>query len=206
MGLSLGAARWSPLAELAPAAFALAWVAPAWLLAERRGLDPLRAHGVLVRPAGLGLAALVTLGLLAGFVTAVAVAGAPAQPPPARGPLLRDGLATLAWGALFVALPEEWFFRGVLQPALDGPRRVRLLGAEVGRGLLLAALLFGLAHGLHDLAVQGQVTAWRLLTAAPALLFGWLRARTGSVLVAASAHALADALERVARATWSFGL
>lgn len=204
--MSLGAARWSPLAELAPAAFVLAWVAPAWLLAERRGLDPLRAHGVLARPTGLGLAALVTLALFAGFVAAVAAVRPSVQPAPAPGALLREGLAALAWGGLFVALPEEWFFRGVLQPAVDGPRRVRLLGAEVGRGLVLAALLFGLAHGLHDLAVHREVTAWRLLTAVPALLFGWLRARTGSVLVAASAHALADALERVARATWSFGV
>ena len=187
-------------------AFVLAWVAPAWLLAERRGLDPLRSHGVLVRPAGLGLAALVTLVLFGGFVAAVALVGTPVQPPPSPDALLHEGLAALAWGGLFVALPEEWLYRGVLQPALDGPRRVRLLGADVGRGLVLAALLFGVAHGLYDLVVTGHVTPWRLLTAVPALLFGWLRARTGSVLVAASAHALADALERVAGTGWTWTL
>jgi membrane protease YdiL (CAAX protease family) len=191
------------LAELAPVAFVLAWVGPAWLLAERRGLDPLRAHGVLARPTGLGPATLVTLVLLGGFLAVVALLGTPVQPPPAADALVREGLAALAWGALFIALPEEWLYRGVLQPALDGPRKVRLLGADVGRGLLLAALLFGVAHGLYDLADTGQVTPWRLLTAVPALLFGWLRARTGSVLVAASAHALADALERAARDGWT---
>lgn len=190
------------LAELAPVAFVLAWVGPAWLLAERRGLDPLRAHGVLARPTGLGPATLVTLVLLGGFLAGVALLGTPVQPPPAADALVREGLAALAWGALFIALPEEWFFRGVLQPALGdrpgAPTLYRVLA------IVLAALLFGAAHGLHDLAVHRQVTAWRLLTAVPALLFGWLRARTGSVVVAASAHALADALERVARASWSF--
>lgn len=204
VGLALAADRWPWFSELAPALFVLAWVGPAWLLAERRGLDPLRAHGVLVRPAGLGLAALVTLLLFAGFVGAVALVGAPVSPSPAPAALGREGLTALVWGGLFVALPEEWLYRGVLQPALDGPPRGRLLGAEVGRGLVLAALLFGLAHGLYDLAVHREVTTWRLLTAVPALLFGWLRARTGSVLVAASAHALADALERVVRAVWTF--
>ncbi|MFI5299667.1 MAG: type II CAAX prenyl endopeptidase Rce1 family protein, partial [Polyangiales bacterium] len=47
-----------------------------------------------------------------------------------------------------VALPEEAFFRGYLQTALDRawPRRVRVLGADVGPSLVVTSLVFALGH------------------------------------------------------------
>jgi membrane protease YdiL (CAAX protease family) len=191
---------------LVPALFVLAWLLPAWLLAERRGRDPLVAHHLAVRPRGVGVAALVSAAVL--LLYALAWAGVArwqgwTAAPRAGGDVARDALWVLAWGGLLIALPEEWFFRGVLQPALDGPGGVRVLGARLGRGALAAALLFGLAHAVVDLAAGRGLHAVRLATVFPALWFAWLRARTGSVLVPAAAHAAADAVDRACRLTWS---
>jgi len=81
-------------------------------------------------------------------------------------------------GQLFViALPEEAFFRGYLQTALDEAftRRVRVLGADLGVGWFLSAVIFAIGHFLT------QPHPSRLAVFFPALLFGWLRARTGGI-------------------------
>jgi hypothetical protein len=92
-----------------------------------------------------------------------------------------------------VAFPEEWFFRGYLMSRLDqwSPPRVRLLGVKVGWGLVLSALAFAL---LHPILLPG---AHRLLVFFPALLFGWLRAKTGNVGAAILVHAGANVLQAV---------
>lgn len=78
---------------------------------------------------------------------------------------------------LVVALPEEAFFRGYLQSALDRafPPRFRVLGAALGAGWLISAAIFALGHVL---TIRHPA---RLAVFFPALLFGWLRARTGGV-------------------------
>lgn len=78
---------------------------------------------------------------------------------------------------LVVALPEEAFFRGYLQSALDRvfPPRVRVLGARLGPAWLISSAIFALGHVL---TIQHPA---RLAVFFPALLFGWLRARTGGV-------------------------
>ncbi len=83
-----------------------------------------------------------------------------------------------------VALPEEFFFRGYLQARLGlvWPGGARFLGATLGPAFLLTAVLFALGH----LAV---FHAWRLAVFFPALLFGYLRARTGTVLGSTLVHA-----------------
>ncbi len=83
-----------------------------------------------------------------------------------------------------VALPEEFFFRGYLQARLGlvWPGGARILGATLGPAFLLTAVLFALGH----LAV---FHAWRLAVFFPALLFGYLRARTGTVLGSTLVHA-----------------
>lgn len=89
-----------------------------------------------------------------------------------------------------VALPEEWFFRGYLQARLD--RRLgtpwRLFGASIGPGLLWSALAFAL---LHPILIPGF---HRLLVFFPALLFGWLRARTGALGAPVVVHAASNLL------------
>jgi membrane protease YdiL (CAAX protease family) len=81
-------------------------------------------------------------------------------------------------GQLFViALPEEAFYRGYLQSRLDEAwtPRWRVGGARVGPGLLVGASIFAVGH-LATVHLPA-----RLAVFFPALVFGWLRARTGGI-------------------------
>lgn len=92
-----------------------------------------------------------------------------------------------AWlGHFFaVAIPEELFYRGYAQTALDraSRQRVRVLGAELGVGLLASSVIFALGH------VATQPYPGRLMVFFPSLAFGWLRARTGGIGASALYHA-----------------
>jgi membrane protease YdiL (CAAX protease family) len=89
---------------------------------------------------------------------------------------------------LVIALPEEAFYRGYLQSRLDDvwPPQWRILGARVGPGLLAGAAIFALGH----LVTVHAMT--RLAVFFPALLFGWLRARTGGVGASVCFHAICN--------------
>jgi len=92
---------------------------------------------------------------------------------------------------LVIALPEEAFYRGYLQPALDGAwkkKQRRVLGASLGPGWILSCAIFAAGHVLADPRPQ------RLAVFFPALLFGWLRARTGGIGAAVVFHALCNLL------------
>jgi len=84
-----------------------------------------------------------------------------------------------------IALPEEHFFRGYLQSRLDvmWGKPWRLMGVQVGWGLIAASAAFAL---LHPILIPGP---HRLLVFFPALLFGWLRARQGHLGAAIAVHA-----------------
>lgn len=83
-----------------------------------------------------------------------------------------------------VALPEEFFYRGFIQQRLRDawPQGRLFLGARLGRAFWLTQVLFALGH----LAI---FEVWRLGVFFPALLFGWMREKTGSVMGAALFHA-----------------
>jgi CAAX protease family protein len=89
---------------------------------------------------------------------------------------------------LMIALPEEVFYRGYLQSRLNEawPPRWHVLGAVVGPGLLACATIFALGH-----IATVQLPA-RLAVFFPALLFGWLRARTGGVGASIVFHAFCN--------------
>jgi hypothetical protein len=86
---------------------------------------------------------------------------------------------------LVVALPEEAFFRGYLQTSLDAawPPRWRVLGQKLGPGWIVAALIFAIGHLLTT------PNPARLAVFFPALLFGWLRQRTGGIGAGVLFHA-----------------
>lgn len=88
---------------------------------------------------------------------------------------------------LVVALPEEFFYRGYLQARLRDvwPSGRRCLGVRLGPAFWLTAILFALGH----LAI---FQVWRLSVFFPALIFGWLREKTGSILPAVIFHALSN--------------
>jgi membrane protease YdiL (CAAX protease family) len=93
------------------------------------------------------------------------------------------------WGQLLViALPEEAFYRGYLQSALDEAwaPRVRVLGAELGPSILVTSALFAAGHLTTD------PTAGRLAVFFPALVFGWLRTRTRGIGAGLVFHALCN--------------
>jgi len=89
---------------------------------------------------------------------------------------------------LVIALPEEAFYRGYLQSALDEVYRPRwrVLGAELGPGLILTSALFALGH------LCTEFNAARLAVFFPSLVFGYLRARTGGVGAGLVFHALCN--------------
>lgn len=87
---------------------------------------------------------------------------------------------------LVIALPEEAFYRGYLHTALDDAMkpRWRIFGATLGYGWLIGAGLFALGHLATELRPE------RLAVFFPALLFGWLRARTGGIGAPILLHAI----------------
>lgn len=87
-----------------------------------------------------------------------------------------------------VAIPEELFFRGYLMERLERvwPPTRRVLGAPVGLALVASSALFALGHVLVIPNPQ------RLAVFFPALVFGWMRARTGSIAAGAVFHALCN--------------
>lgn len=111
---------------------------------------------------------------------------------------LPDRFAEWVIDQLFVvAIPEEFFYRGYLQSRLrDGwPGGRVVFGVRLGRAFWITALLFALGH----LAI---FQAWRLAVFFPALIFGWMRERTGGILGAALFHASANLLVQVLDASF----
>jgi hypothetical protein len=107
-----------------------------------------------------------------------------ASPPAARCALL--ALLQL----VVVAIPEELFFRGYLMERLERvwPPTRNLFGAKVGWALIVSSALFAIGH------VAVIPNPQRLAVFFPALLFGWMRARTGSIAAGALYHALCNIL------------
>jgi membrane protease YdiL (CAAX protease family) len=95
---------------------------------------------------------------------------------------------------LVVAIPEEFLYRGFVQQRLGRffKGRVRILGVGVGWAIPVTAALFAGGHFLVDMRVD------RLATFFPALVFGWLKERRGSlcapILFHASSNVFSDIL------------
>jgi hypothetical protein len=189
-----------PLGGTVHALVALIFVFLPVLVLDRRGRSYARYGITLGRPAR---DLPVAIGLMAILFVPIALAAGPFWS-------LAFGLDlpswSFAWPAsypeaalshlLIVALPEEIFYRGYVLGRLDDlfSGRVRLLGASVGWGLLIQAVLFALGHYLVDLEPQ------RLAVFFPALAFGWLRLRTGSIAAPVLLHAGANVFMEILRA------
>ena len=99
-----------------------------------------------------------------------------------------------------IALPEEYFFRGYLQSELARvwPPRRRLFGGGVGVYLVVTSALFALGHllvGFNPL---------RLAVFFPSLLFGWMRAATGSILASVLLHAASNVISEIVHRSLGF--
>ncbi|MBI4161521.1 MAG: CPBP family intramembrane metalloprotease [Acidobacteria bacterium] len=110
---------------------------------------------------------------------------APHWPDPGRIPGEVLGVTFL------VALPEELFFRGILQNLL-----VRIRPTPGGRtaGLVGASVLFGLSHLNNHPRFD-----WRYVVIATlaGLVYGWVYRATGKVTASAVPHALVDIVWRL---------
>jgi len=180
------------------------------LVLRRRGRD-LEEHGFTTRPVKLGV--IVTLvgifGVLPLFVGGFWIynrAICAWAPQLASGscwhvlhPTLRlpgeyaqpwDFAKLAAAQLIVVGLPEELFFRGYVQGSLEQvwPPSRRLFGAKLGLAWLVAAVLFGLGHFFVTFEPQ------MLTRFFPGLLFGWMYARTRSILAGTIFHAACNLL------------
>jgi membrane protease YdiL (CAAX protease family) len=168
------------------------------IVLRRRG--NIERYGFTAQPVGLGLLiagvaiALILPLFVGGFVIAlrVACAHAPVLVPGscfrALHPVWKlpaDFPMQAAAQLIVVALPEELFFRGYVQGRLEEawPPTRNLFGARVGVAWILTAALFGLGHFLVTFEPQ------MLSRFFPGLVFGWMFARTRSILPGTIFHA-----------------
>ena len=108
--------------------------------------------------------------------------------------LVAAHLAVLvAYHLFFVAIPEEFFYRGYLQTRLNEvfPRRFLVAGIPFGHALWIAALFFAFGHSLVELQW------WHFATFFPGLLFALMRERSGGVITGAFLHAACNVIVHV---------
>lgn len=182
----------------------LAFLGATWLLVWRKSDDEVERHG-------LGFGGL----LMAGDVKVAAVARAAGKAlfwalafsvaiavpyyfgwmawwqPTAKFGLhvrLQDFGGDVLGQLLLIALPEEAFYRGYLQTRLDDAiaPKWKVFGAMIGPSLLLGATVFAIGH-----VVTVRAPA-RLGVFFPALIFGWLRSRTGGIGAGVAFHAFCN--------------
>lgn len=105
-----------------------------------------------------------------------------------EGTLPSQPVMLVGYHLFFVAIPEEFFYRGYMQTRLAEiyPPRWTVLGTKVGPALLITCVLFAFGHTL----VQFQW--WHFAIFFPSLVFGWLRNRSGGVVAGAFFHAWAN--------------
>jgi membrane protease YdiL (CAAX protease family) len=104
-------------------------------------------------------------------------------------PVMPEGLALLTINTfLFVALPEEFFFRGYLQSELNTifGKKFNFLSAEFGPALYITAVIFTLSH----IFVQMNWSKAGLIFLS--LVLGWIREKSGNIFAAAGFHTLAN--------------
>jgi len=85
----------------------------------------------------------------------------------------------------FVAIPEEFFYRGYFQTRLNEvfPRKWLIFGVPMGWGSVIACLFFAFGHTI----VLFQW--WHFATFFPGMVFAWLREKTDGVIAGAFFHA-----------------
>ena len=99
-----------------------------------------------------------------------------------------EPIKLICYHLFFVAIPEEFFYRGYIQTRLDEviEPRWRIFGSRLGWGWLITCVIFAFGHSI----VQFQW--WHFAIFFPSLIFGWMRARTGTIVAGALFHAWAN--------------
>lgn len=202
-----------PLEKYVATAVGFVFLGAAWLRVWRKDDDVVLEHGLGLGGAVLGRGSVPTSETVRAFFYAAgwaAIAGAVFFIPYAIGwrfwhkPLhgFRFGVPWRELGndamgqLLIVALPEEAFYRGVLQTRLDAQftKKVRFLGADLGWGIVITSAIFAAGH-FATIRDPGRFAVFF-----PSLVFGYLRTRTkgigASVLFHASCNMVSEVLAR----------
>lgn len=103
--------------------------------------------------------------------------------PALRAP--KDAWLLVPYHLFFVAIPEEFFYRGYFQTRLNEvmQKRWTVFGVQVGWSLPVTAVFFAFGHSIVT------VRWWHFAIFFPALVFGWLREKTKGTLAGAFFHA-----------------
>ena len=164
------------------------WVFAAWAPLAARGASG-SVIGFRTPSAGrdLGLVALASLVVFPAMALGERLltrwgAALPLCPRPPRG---EWGL-WLVYQFGYVALSEETFFRGYVQSAVTRRASRRFGRSATWIGILSGAALFAVAH----VAVLGRLTGLSVFPAG--IIFGWLRARSGTLLAPILFHGLSN--------------
>jgi len=105
-------------------------------------------------------------------------------------------LTPLGWASIvvfqffYIALPEELFYRGYIQGKLNRvyPPIMDVGKGRIGYSLPISAVLFAFGHFFINFH------PYRFGVFFPALIFGWMRERSGGILAPAIYHALCNIL------------
>jgi membrane protease YdiL (CAAX protease family) len=148
-------------------------------------------HGAVAAAWGVGLMAVIVVPFFFGWRLWWMRSMPPLHFSIAMRPV--DVVSEVMGQLLVIALPEEAFYRGYLQSRLDDrwPPRWRLFGATLGPGWIVTAAVFALGH------VATIPMPTRLAVFFPALLFGWLRARTGGIGASVTFHMLCNVYSQI---------
>ena len=106
---------------------------------------------------------------------------------PGRG-IRPDVLVIVLYHLFYVAIPEEFFYRGYFQTRLNEvfPKNKMIFGVPMGWGAVIATLFFAFGHSLVSLQW------WHFATFFPGMVFAWMREKTGGVISGAFFHALCN--------------
>lgn len=101
------------------------------------------------------------------------------------GAVPEELLLTVLYQIFYVALPEEFFYRGYFQTRLNElyERKWKVWGTNLGMGAVYANLFFAFGHSIVDFQW------WHFATFFPGMLFAWARERSNGVLAGALFHA-----------------
>jgi len=123
-----------------------------------------------------------------------------AATPLSAGTITGRSILSFLYHFIFVGFGEEILFRGYFQSRfnLAFGRPFRFLGVKWGWGIIITSLIFGFAHVLNPfnpfLGQFGLCWPYGFWTFFIGLMFGYLREKTGSIVVPALLHGTPQAL------------
>lgn len=103
---------------------------------------------------------------------------------------MKDFVMYMLTHIIVVAFPEEFFFRGFMTDAFRQKFKSRFLvfGVNFSKADIAVCLLFAFSHSLISLQW------WHVFIFFPALVFAWLRHKTGSIWASVLFHGFSNVL------------